>query len=303
MDPITIITILSGFAGIIGLLYLLFVGQRSIPEWWRDFKKNRLEKAEKKDEEEKFLPYKQYVNITRKFWKFPEQAYLDILCSEIPEEERHYFANPKDRNYLRYAKFADLDSLIYIRAGIAQVFPQLHVRDFSPSEYYDTHTEGLIVIGGPAWNPKYGEFQTQLPFHFISKPVGEDEILIIETLKGCAFKPTWDKNKELIKDISIFARIHIEKEIPVYLIAGCLTHGVLGAAKCFLDRKLGPSNINHIERWANGDDFVSVFETFKVGGFVATPDLSAKEPLVVLRKKGLNFDVVVANTVGYQKVR
>jgi hypothetical protein len=53
----------------------------------------------------------------RRFWRLSAHTHVDIVCSEIPESERPTFASPHDRNYLRYAKFADLDTLIYVRGA------------------------------------------------------------------------------------------------------------------------------------------------------------------------------------------
>lgn len=240
--------------------------------------------------------------ILRKFWKFSEESNIDIVCSEIPEAERHYFADPQDRNYLRYAKFADLDSLIYIRTSIAQLFPRIVIRDFSPSEYYDTHTKGLVVIGGPPWNLKFREFQSQLPFHFIPKPLGEDDPLNIHLIDDCLFLPTWRKKGELLKDISIFVRTQVERDVHVLLIGGCLTFGVLGASKCFLDSNVGATNAKYVENLVEGGDFISVFETPRIGGFVQTPDFSSRTPLVILKrdKKSDKFEVVLKNIDGYK---
>jgi len=35
MDLITLIVVLAGLAGIVSLLYIAIIGQKSIPEWWR----------------------------------------------------------------------------------------------------------------------------------------------------------------------------------------------------------------------------------------------------------------------------
>jgi hypothetical protein len=110
----------------------------------------------------------------RSFWRLAPDATVDVVCSEIPEPERPSFASPGDRNYLRYAKFADLDSLIYVRTRLAQACPDVTVRDFSPSEHFSTDADSLIVIGGPPWNAKFREFLPQLPFYFESHPLGED---------------------------------------------------------------------------------------------------------------------------------
>ena len=244
------------------------------------------------------------MDDARNLWGLPQEGNVDIVCSEIPEEERHYFADPNDRNYLRYAKFADLDSLIYVRTRIAQLFPREKIRDFSPSEYYDTNTQALIVIGGPAWNSKFRDFQSSLPFHFIERPLGEDDLVIIdlEPMDGYIFKPIWNQNRSLIKDISIFARIQVSKDLPVFLLAGCLTFGVLGAAKCFLDEDCAPSNAKYIMRYIKNRDFILVCETSRLGHFTKTPSFTTSEPLVVLaRETDGHFSVIMNNAKDYKQ--
>ena len=239
----------------------------------------------------------------RDFWNLPHDGDIDIVCSEIPKKEQPYFADPNDRNYLRYAKFADLDSLIYVRTRITQLFPTITIRDFSPSEYYETHIKGLIVIGGPPWNSKFREFQSQLPFHFIPRPLGEDDPLVIDLqqMNGYMFKPTWKERKILIKDISLFARIRIAKDTPVFLLGGCLTFGVLGAAKCFLDENFALTNVEYIEKLVHKKDFILVCEAPRVGHFIKTVDFTVNKPLVVLaREMNENFNVIVNNAEDYK---
>ena len=240
----------------------------------------------------------------REFWGLPQEGNVDIVCSEIPEKERHYFADPSDRNYLRYAKFADLDSLIYVKTRVGQLFPRVGIRDFSPSEYFDTNTRALIVIGGPPWNSKFREFQTQLPFHFVPRPLGEDDPLLIdmESMREYVFLPTWRQKGDLAKDISLFARIRVDRDVPVFLMGGCLTFGVLGAAKCFLEDGVASSNVEYVERHAQGRDFVLVCEAVRMGGFIKTPDFALREPLVILaREPDGGFGVTVNNALEYRR--
>lgn len=191
------------------------------------------------------------VEKIRAFWRLGRRATVDVVCSEIPEDERPYFADPRDRNYLRYAKFADLDSLIYVRTRIAQLFPGIAVRDFAPSEHFDANADALIVIGGPPWNATFREFQARLPFHFEPRPLGEDDPLILHGLNDRAFAPRWAPTGTLRSDVALFVRLTLEDGPLVFLLGGCLTHGVLGAAKGFLDPRVAPSNIDLVERFAH----------------------------------------------------
>lgn len=233
------------------------------------------------------------------FWGLSPGGRVDIVCSEIPEDERPSFASPDDRNYLRYAKFADLDTLIFTRTQIAQLQPNLTTRDFSPSEYYDSETDVLIVIGGPPWNGKYRQFLPQLPFHFEPHPLGEDDPLVVPSL-GLKLGPHWTPGDELVEDLAVFTRLTLAHGPKVFLFGGCLTLGVLGAASLFLRGDHGARNTVWLTELAGGRDVVVVTEARRVGGIADLPELSTTEPLLVLaRDDDRSFTPLVDNTKRY----
>ncbi len=41
MDPITLISLLAGIVAILGFLYVVFIGQKSLPEWWQEQQEKR----------------------------------------------------------------------------------------------------------------------------------------------------------------------------------------------------------------------------------------------------------------------
>jgi hypothetical protein len=222
------------------------------------------------------------------FWGLAAGARIDIVCSEIPAAERPEYAEPSDRNYLRYAKFADLDTLIYLRTRFAQLSPDVVVRDFAPSEYYDTQADVLCVVGGPPWNAKFREFLPMLPFHFEPHPLGEDDPLMVPEL-GLTIGPHWTASQELLQDLAVLTRLTLGNGTTVFLFGGCLTLGVLGAARCLLEPDL-----------VGQDDFVLVTETRRVGGLVDVTDLSTAEPLLVLtRAANKPFTAIIDNTSRY----
>ena len=236
----------------------------------------------------------------RRFWRLTPGCGIDIICSEIPDGERPYFASPADRNYLRYAKFADLDSLIFVKTHLVATASDIAVRDFSPSEYYDTGAERLVVIGGPPWNAKYREFLPQLPYHFEPHPLGEDDPLVIPLLDDLAIGPRWTPRNELLQDVAVFTRLTLAQGTTVFLLAGCLTLGVLGAAKCFLQGRNGARNADYIDACVGGRDFVLVTEVRRVGGITDMADLTNRAPLAVLaREDSDDFSVIVDNTKRY----
>ncbi|MFF0452947.1 hypothetical protein [Nocardia africana] len=236
------------------------------------------------------------ADAMRRFWGLRPSGGVDIVCSEIPLDERPEYASPHDRNYLRYAKFADLDTLIFVRTQLAQLAPATVVRDFAPSEYFDTQVELLVVIGGPPWNAKYREFLPQLPFHFEAHPLGEDDPLVVPELDNLSMAPRWTPRGELIEDLAVLTRLTVQGT-TAFLLGGCLTLGVLGAARALLDPRRGPTNVEYLADHVGQDDFVVVTEARRVGGITDVADLTVMEPLLLMsRPHGANWGVVIDNT-------
>lgn len=236
----------------------------------------------------------------RDFWRLFDGARVDIVCSEIPGNERPYYASPADRNYLRYAKFADLDSLIYIRTRFAQIAPTVTIRDFAPSEYYNMQTDTLVIVGGPPWNAKYREFLPQLPFYFEPHPLGEDDPLVVPALSGLMLGPRWTQQQELLEDVAVFTRLTLAQDTTVFLLGGCLTLGVLGAAQCFLEGERGARSVGYLAQQVGEDDFVLVTEARRIGGITDVSDLTTVSPLLLLaRRNNEPFTTVVDNTDRY----
>lgn len=238
-----------------------------------------------------------WQDVVAGFWRISSAASVDIVCSEIPEEERPAFAFPHERNYLRYAKFADLDSLIYVRARLMQTLPTIAIRDFSPSEYYGAGADSLIVIGGPPWNAKFREFQPQLPFYFEPHPLGEDDPLVVPCIGHRRLGPSRTPRSELLSDIAVFVRLTLRQGTTVFLLGGCLTLGVLGAAKCFLHEDCGAANVRHVTDLVGDRDFVLVTEAVRLGDIADVTDLSRAAPLLLLaRTPGGQFEVLIDNS-------
>ncbi|MEU3141730.1 hypothetical protein ABZ645_20365 [Nocardiopsis alba] len=237
----------------------------------------------------------------QRFWNALPGSRMDIVCSEIPEEERPYFASPSDRNYLRYAKFADLDTLIHVKTGLSRLSPGAIVRDFAPSEYHDANADTLIVIGGPPWNSKYREFLPQLPFYFEPNSLGEDDPLVLPQLDRLTMGPVWSPAKDLLEDLAVMSRLTLVQGTVVYLLGGCLTLGVLGAAKLFLHGPQSARNVEYMAEEVGQDDFVLVSEVRRIGGLTDTVDLTTAGPLVLMTRAGnAPFEVLVDNSGRYK---
>ncbi len=236
----------------------------------------------------------------RQFWKLSRYGRIDIVCSEIPESERARFASPRHRNYVRYAKFADLDALIYVRGRIMQTVPDIHIRDFTPSEYHGGDTTTLVVIGGSPWNPTYRDFLSQLPYHFAANLAGQDEPIVVPMLDNLTIGPRWAERGDLLADLAVITRLTLAQDSTVFLLGGCLTLGVLGAARCFLQCERGAANVDYVTKLAGDADFVLVTEARRVGGITHVADLAKVNPLLLLARRGNEqFAVIQNNTAAW----
>jgi hypothetical protein len=240
------------------------------------------------------------------FWGLRPSAQVDIACSEIPESERPPFAHPQHRNYLRYAKFADLDSLIYLRTSLACLNGDTPVRDYASSEYHDPHDSQadrdhvLIIVGGPPRNTTYRQFQRDLPCDFQLHAEGEDRSLLLPTL-GLTLRPHWTPDQELVEDLAVFTRLTFARGLTVFLLGGCLAFGVLVAAQCFLHRELGARNVRYVQNHAGGDDFILITEARRFGDITDVPDFATVGPLLLMSRRNKNdpFTALVDNSSRY----
>jgi hypothetical protein len=156
------------------------------------------------------------------------------------------------------------------------------------------------VVGGPPWNAKYREFLPQLPFYFEPHPLGEDDPLVVPGLDGLTLAPRWTERQELLEDLTVFTRLTLAQGTTVFLLGGCLTLGVLGAARCLLEAERGARSVRYVAQQVGEDDFVLVTEARRVGGITDVADLATVNPLLLLsRRNNEPFTAVIDNTDRY----
>lgn len=233
---------------------------------------------------------------TSRFFGITPASRVDVICSDLPAADRPR-QRPSDPLYARYAGFADLDALLYVRVHLATKFPTAIVRDFHPGEYYNAEPDSLIILGAPDRNPTYAEFGPHLPFHFTAPPA---PAIIFPRHQNIRLAPLWTPEGELLADLTVITRLTLDQGTTVVLLGGCLTLGVLGAAKCLLNNKRGQRNTTYLDTLAHGGDLVAVTATRKIGGITDTPDLTATEPLLLLtRDQTRGFTIRLDNTAHY----
>lgn len=221
---------------------------------------------------------------------------VHVVCSALqgPDRSRQ---RPNEPLYARYAGFADLDALFYVRVHLAQTFPAATIRDFYPGEYYNADPDCLIVLGAPHRNTVYAEFGPHLPCRFAPPP---DAGITFPGHGDIRLAPSWAPEGELLADLTVITRLTLDQGTTVILLGGCLTLGVLGAAKCLLNGERGQRNTAYLGDLAPGGDLIAVTTTRKIGGIIDTPDLTAAEPLLLLtRDTAGGFTTRLDNTARY----
>ncbi|MFD7580953.1 hypothetical protein [Kitasatospora sp. NPDC059817] len=215
-----------------------------------------------------------------RFFGITTTANVHVVCSALAAGTDRQ--RGQDAMFARYAGFADLDALFYVRVRLAQAFPAATIRDFYPGEYYNADPDSVIVLGGPHRNSVYADFLPHLPYRFESSP----DTAITFPEHGVRLAPQWTPEGELLADLAVITRLTLAQGTTVILLGGCLTLGVLGAAKCLLAAEHGRRNTAYLAGLAPTGDLIAVTTTRKIGGITDTPDLAATEPLLVLTREG-----------------
>ena len=134
-----------------------------------------------------------------------------------------------------------------------------------------------------------GEFSSYIPYetkrleeNINSLEKGVEDLLLLQEVKNIKIiegnetiilQPR-QENGSLIYDISLFARLRNGFKERVYLVSGCRTLGVMGAAKAFFDEESAPRNIIKISQLVEDNDFVVVFKTKPFYGTVSRVNLN-----------------------------
>jgi len=208
---------------------------------------------------------------------------IDIVCSEIPTAERPYYASSADRNYLRYAKFADLDALIYLKSRVARIFRHAHVTDYVASEYPEREPGLLLIVGGPPWNALFRQRAEDLPFHFLSNELGIDDPLVIDSIEE-TISPTYSAAGRLSSDVALLVRRNSGSGRWIWMFGGCLTLGVLGAAMAVLEPTVAESNAIWLRQRLPTEraSFVVAFRVWRAGSSVALQSFTDEAPIALL---------------------
>jgi hypothetical protein len=215
-------------------------------------------------------------------WHFPDGSRITLVCNRLVDDLLPEHADRGHENYVRFAGFGDLDSLIDIYGAIRAYNPTSRVRIMLAEELRQRDVANhLVVIGGKAWSTVMPSFSRIFPVPIEAEDPGDRGAIVIEDPDDGEreFRYTLD-NGELIEDVGFFIR----GENPaapmrtLTIVGGITTRGVHGVARCFIDAEMRRRNEDYLyPRFPEGSTYCIVMRVPVVNGDPLTPDLSLPE--------------------------
>lgn len=213
-------------------------------------------------------------------WHHDRTERVYVVAPELPSEERAWFAQRDSPNYVRLARYGDLDAFFEIFVALTRMgYHNLSHR--SANEGGIGSSQNLVLIGGPVWNPITRTFLHLLPLPILQtmQPPGKPDVFTKSD--GTQVKPTvlelGDGHEQVIEDIGFFVRATNPNNphTDVTICSGVYTHGVLGAVRAFINPEVAGENIAVIrDQLGQTNSFAVLFNVNVIGGRVVTPRLA-----------------------------
>jgi transcriptional regulator with XRE-family HTH domain len=195
-------------------------------------------------------------------WAFPDGAPITIVCGRLPSAALPPQADPADLNYVRMARFADLDALVDIYGAVKASNPDSLVILTTAKEMTRVDAlNHLVLIGNTELNLAGRWFARHLEL-----PVTVDETGVH---RDGEIYPYTVEDGELIEDVGVFVR-GPHPSAPhrtLTMCNGITTRGVRGAAQCFLNPTVRERNAAWIaQRWPKDTTYCVVMRVPVLNG-------------------------------------
>jgi transcriptional regulator with XRE-family HTH domain len=210
-------------------------------------------------------------------WHHDRAAKLFVVAPELPPAERTSFADEASLNYVRLARYGDLDAFFEMFVSLTRMgYHNLSHR--SAREPGIGTARNLVLIGGPAWNPLTRTFLHLLDVPFDKHAGAGGEPSCFRMPDGTTILPTVIGESQVVEDIGLFVRAvnPTNPDADVTICAGIYTHGVFGAVQAFTNPRIGADNVAMVrERLGQTRSFAVLFRVKVLDGRVPTPRLPA----------------------------
>lgn len=214
-------------------------------------------------------------------WHHDRTEKLYVVAPELPAAVRSDFAGRHSPNYVRLARYGDLDAFFEMFNALTRMgYHNLSHR--SANEGGIGSARNLVLIGGPSWNGITRGFMhlLRLPITQRLEPSGEPDFFTKSD--GTPARPTvlgqGTSEEQVVEDVGLFVRgtNPNSPDTDVTICSGVFTHGVLGAVRAFTNTHVAGENVEAIrERLGQITNFAVLFRVNVLGGRVTTPRLSS----------------------------
>jgi hypothetical protein len=220
--------------------------------------------------------------VARRSWQFTDEGPATLVCSQIPEDERHPMASQGNPNYTELLSYADLDALMELHGHIRAENPSMDVFYRAATRVRtDDFTGHMILLGGIGWNEITKEVSgiIDMPVRQVTHPsLDTGEIFVVEVDgKDQEFFPTWggDSNT-LAEDVGLLARIPnpLNSSRTLTICNGTHSRGVFGAVRTLTHARLRDNNERYILDHFNTESFAVLMRVKIIDGKAMTPDFN-----------------------------
>jgi transcriptional regulator with XRE-family HTH domain len=213
-------------------------------------------------------------------WHHDRSDKVYVVAPELPTNEQTEYANPASPNYIRLARYGDLDAFFEMYSALTRMgYRNLSHR--SAREPGIGSSRNLVLIGGPSWNTLTRTYLLHLDLRIKQnlEPAGRPDFFT--TSDGSDALPKVDVfedgQQHVIEDVGLFVRATnpTNPDTDVTICSGIFTHGVLGAVHSFTNPHVASDNVAAIrERLGQTTSFAVLFRVKVIDGRVPTPRLS-----------------------------
>lgn len=210
-------------------------------------------------------------------WHHDRMEKLFVVAPELPPGERMPHADERNVNYVRLARYGDLDAFFEMFVALTRMgYRNLSHR--SAREHGIGTARNLVLLGGPTNNPLTRTFTHLLSLPIAQHRAPDNDVEYFAASDGTPVLPTVLGDSQVIEDIGLFVRATnpTNPDTDVTICSGIYTFGVLGAVQAFTNPRLAGDNVQAVrDRLGVSRGFAVLFRVKVIDGRVPTPRLSA----------------------------
>lgn len=208
-------------------------------------------------------------------WHHDRDAKVFVVAPELPAEQRAPGTDEHGLNYIRLARYGDLDAFFEMYVALTRMgYRNLSHR--SAREPGIGTARNLVLVGGPTRNPLTRTFLHLLDLPIAQRPQSPGGAAVFKLPDGTTVAPKVLDMSHVVEDVGLFVRAPnpTNPDTDVTICSGTYTYGVLGAVHLFTNPRLAADNVEAVRgRLGQVRGFAVLFRVKVIDGRVPTPRL------------------------------